>query len=47
MNVHIEKNDNGMYGGKKSETQRIEGEVERDFQHGKQDMRWYVEYHHE
>ena len=47
MNVPIEKNDDGTYDGKKSETQRIEDEVERDFQHEKQDVRWYAEYHHE
>jgi len=46
-NFHIKKNDDGMYGEKKrSETQRIESEVEKDFQHEKQDVRWYVEYHH-
>jgi len=46
MNVHVEKNDDKTYSGKKSETQRIESAVEKDCQHEKQDMRWYVEYHH-
>jgi len=46
MNNHIKKNDDRTYGGKKSKTQRIANEVEKDFQHEKQDMRWYAEYHH-
>jgi len=44
--VHVKKNDDGTYDEKKSATRRIENEVEKDFQHEKQDMRWYAEYHH-
>ncbi len=46
-NVHVEKNGDGTYDEKKSATRRIESEVEKDFQHEKQGVRWYVEYHHE